>query len=77
MENNHVLYLFGAGASANAIPVVDGIPGDMKKVADELEEWYKEHQSQIKEEKTAERVREIHTALRELADTVKGSERAV
>ena len=74
MENNHVLYLFGAGASANAIPVVDGIPDDMKKVADELEEWYKEHQSEIREEK---RVREIQTALRELADTVKNSERGI
>ena len=66
---SHVLYLFGAGASVNAIPVVDGIPDDMRKVASELEKWHKEHQILDLEEY----VTAIFEALDELADTVKNS----
>ena len=45
-DKEHVLYLFGAGASANAVPVVDKLSHDMKKVARKLEKWYKVQVSQ-------------------------------
>ena len=70
---DQVLYLFGAGASANAIPVINGIPDDMKEVADKLEEWHKEHEHKIEYKSIKERVKIIVSSLRELAVTVKGS----
>ena len=71
VPQDHVLYLFGAGASAKTIPVVNDIPDDMKKVADKLREWYGEHQHLLGEEQERERIESIHKALDELADAVK------
>ena len=67
MNESHVLYLFGAGASAEAIPVVDDLPKDMKKIAGRLTEWHENHRlpSEIKE-----RARIICTNLKDLANTV-------
>ena len=69
MEQNqdHVLYLFGAGASARALPVVDRIPHDMKEVANKLQNG--DGQIKIHEEVT-KIVNPIVAALHELADAV-------
>ena len=68
-NNRHVLYLFGAGASVNAIPVIDEIPDDMKDVANKLQQWHEKHEDQI-EEKIKEKIKNICKALDELADAV-------
>ena len=39
-DGKHVLYLFGAGASAEAIPVAKKLPKDMKKIAGKLKKWH-------------------------------------
>ena len=73
-EGNHVLYLFGAGASAKAIPVVHGLPGDMKKIADRLKEWGL-NIPQVSPE-IIERAEIICTDLHELADTINEVEKS-
>ena len=65
---SHVLYLFGAGASAEAIPVVHGLPEDMKKIAGRLTEWY-QNTPQVPPE-IKERAEIICIDLEDLADKV-------
>lgn len=39
-SNKYVLYLFGAGASAQTVPVAKQMPKDVESTAQRLEEWY-------------------------------------
>ena len=69
-NNSHVLYLFGAGASANAIPVADKLPDDMGDVACELEKWYKKAPPQLQEVVEGRKEEVCKALLRELANTI-------
>ena len=68
-NTDHVLYLFGAGASAHAIPVINEMPDDMKRVAYQLQKWCEKAPSKL-EKIVKERKEEIFTSLYELANTI-------
>lgn len=76
---NKVVYLLGAGASANALPVVNALPERMRKMADYLDQRISEiNENESVERATTELSRKKHcqnliTGLRSLAEEAQKS----
>lgn len=65
---NKIVYLIGAGASANALPVVNALPNKMLEMAQHLEE----RQSEINEEEITDRVTSELSRKKHLLNIISG-----